>query len=113
MELGLEQTCGLSAALGVIGGKWKPTILWELHAQPLRFGELRRRVSGISEKVLFEHLREMERNGLVCRDVQEGRRLHVSYSLTPVGAELNSAVHTLAEWGSRYASAPIPRQAAE
>ncbi len=113
MEPRLEQTCGLGAALSVIGGKWKPTILWELHARPLRFGELRRRVSGISEKVLFEHLREMERDGLVRRDVQEDRRLHVSYSLTPVGGELNAAVHTLAEWGSRYASAPISQQAAE
>jgi len=78
--------------------------------QPLRFGELRRRVTGISEKVLFEHLREMERNGIVRRDVYEGPRLNVSYSLTPIGAELNSAVHTLAEWGSRYASAPVSRQ---
>jgi DNA-binding HxlR family transcriptional regulator len=52
--------CGLEAALAVIGGKWKVLILWALRAEAHRFGELRRLVEGISEKMLIQHLKEME-----------------------------------------------------
>jgi len=47
-------SCGLDAAIDVVGGKWKALILWALHHDPLRFGELRRSVSGISEKMLIQ-----------------------------------------------------------
>lgn len=97
--------CGLGPALRVIAGKWKPTILWELHAAPIRFRELRRRIPGISEKVLYEQLREMEADGIVRRDDLSGRVLHVEYSVTAIGAALNDAVHALAIWGTRYADA--------
>ncbi|AGC43484.1 transcriptional regulator [Myxococcus stipitatus DSM 14675] len=97
-----HQTCGLSAALAVIHGKWKATILWMLHAEPLRFGELRRRVGGISEKVLFEQLRELEAEGLVHREDAGENPPRVEYSLTESGLELNIAVHALSEWGTRH-----------
>lgn len=96
--------CGLDAALGVIGGKWKSTILWELHFRPARFGELRRRVPGISEKVLFEQLRQLEADGVVRREIFDQVPLRVEYSLTPAGALLNSAAHALAEWGTKHVS---------
>lgn len=92
--------CGLGPALNVIRGKWKATILWELHSQPVRFGELRRRIAGISEKILFEQLREMEADGIVRRQAWEDEVLpRVEYSVTQAGALLNDAVHALAEWG--------------
>ena len=53
-----ERVCGLDVALAVMGGKWKPLILYHLHSGPRRFGDLRRRVAGISEKVLIQHLCE-------------------------------------------------------
>lgn len=96
-------TCGLADALDVIGGKWKSTILWELHLGRARFGELRRRLPGISEKVLFEQLRQLEADGVVRRDVFDEIPQRVEYSLTPAGSSLNAAVHALAEWGSRHA----------
>ncbi len=96
--------CGLNDALGVIAGKWKSTILWELHLRPVRFGALRRRVPGISEKVLFEQLRQMEADGVVRRDAFDEVPLRVEYSLTPAGALLNGAVHALAAWGTEHAS---------
>ena len=56
--MALDQTdCGLDVALAVIGGKWKPLILYHVSGGPRRFGELRRRVAGISEKVLIQQLR--------------------------------------------------------
>ena len=96
--------CGLDDALGVIGGKWKSTILWELHLRPARFGALRRRVPGISEKVLFEQLRQLEVDGVVRRDAFDEVPLRVEYSLTPAGSLLNDAAHALAEWGTKHAS---------
>ena len=59
--------CGIEAALAVVGGKWKPIVLWHLSGDPRRFGELRRRVTGISEKMLIQQLREMEADGIVTR----------------------------------------------
>ncbi|WP_434044215.1 MULTISPECIES: winged helix-turn-helix transcriptional regulator [Sorangium] len=97
-------SCGLSAALNVISGKWKATILWQLHARPFRFGELKRSVPGISEKILSEQLKEMEADGLVLREAFDEVPPRVAYSLTPAGASLNDAVHALAEWGTAHAS---------
>lgn len=101
--------CGLGRALEVIKGKWKPTIIWELHERALRFGELKRRVAGITDKVLFEHLRQLEADGVVQRTVHDAQVAHVEYALTPDGAGLNAAVHALSEWGVRLrAPAPAP-----
>lgn len=91
--------CGLSAALATINGKWKAAMIWELHEGPVRFGALRRRLPGISEKILFEQLRQLEADGIVHREVFQELPLRVEYSLTPDGAALNQAVHALAEWG--------------
>ena len=60
-------SCGLDAALAIIGGKWKFIILWNLASGSSRFGELRRRVGGISEKMLIQALKEMELDGIVTR----------------------------------------------
>lgn len=95
--------CGLAPALAVIAGKWKPTIIWQLHAGPLRFGALRRGVVGISEKVLAEQLRELQFAGVVRRHDFGEVPPRVEYSLTLTGAELNEAVHALAQWGQRHA----------
>jgi DNA-binding HxlR family transcriptional regulator len=103
--------CGLGPALKVIAGKWRPTIIWTLHAGPIRFGVLRRRIGGISEKILFEELRALEEAGIVHRETFEERAARVEYSLTPAGAELNGAVHALAEWGSRHFAATAAQAA--
>lgn len=96
-------SCGLGPALKVISGKWKGAILWELHFHPIRFGELSRRVAGISEKVLFEQLRQMERDGIVRRQAFDEVPPRVEYSVTEVGHSLNEIVHALAEWGTKHA----------
>jgi DNA-binding HxlR family transcriptional regulator len=94
--------CGIGPALEVIGGKWKAVILWEMNAQPRRFGELRRLVLGISEKMLTQQLRELEADGLVHREVFHQVPPRVEYSLTPLGSSLNKALGPLADWGARY-----------
>lgn len=94
--------CGFAHAIEVIKGKWKSTIIWELHTEPIRFGELRRRLGRISEKILFEQLRQLEADGIVHRQAFDESTLRVEYSLTQAGAQLNDAAHRLAEWGERH-----------
>jgi DNA-binding HxlR family transcriptional regulator len=94
--------CGLEQALAMIGGKWKALILWELALQPRRFGELRRRVSGISEKMLIQQLREMEADGLVHREVFLEVPPRVEYSATELGASLEAVLAPLCTWGEKH-----------
>ena len=94
-----KYSCGLDAAIDVIGGRWKALILWALHHGPVRTGDLRRKVSGISEKMLIQMLREMEADELVRREVFHEVPPRVEYSLTELGARLNEALLPLGDWG--------------
>ncbi|MDP4500542.1 winged helix-turn-helix transcriptional regulator [Nonomuraea turcica] len=92
--------CGIDAAMDVVAGKWKSLILWELHNYGTRrFAELRRGLPGVSEKMLIQHLREMEEDGLVHREVYREVPPKVEYSLTEQGVSLNAALAPLGEWG--------------
>jgi DNA-binding HxlR family transcriptional regulator len=91
--------CGIDAAMDVIGGKWKVLILWALNEHPCRFGQLRRMVPGVTEKVLAAHLRELEADDVVHREVFDEVPPHVEYSLTPRGVSLNAALAPLGAWG--------------
>ncbi|MER6197058.1 helix-turn-helix domain-containing protein [Streptomyces sp. NPDC001586] len=93
--------CGIDAALDVVSGKWKGLILWELDAHRVRrFAVLRRALPGVSEKMLTQHLREMEEDGLVHREVYAEVPPRVEYSLTEHGRTLNRALGALGAWGS-------------
>ncbi|MFD0267919.1 winged helix-turn-helix transcriptional regulator [Streptomyces sp. NPDC127106] len=94
--------CGVAAAMSVIDGKWKVSLLWELDQRPRRFGELRRLVPGVSEKVLAAQLRELETDGLVHREAYDEVPPRVEYSLTPLGHALNTALEPLGAWGNAY-----------
>jgi len=92
--------CGLDAAVAVVGGKWKPLILWALAGdEPRRFGELRRSLPGVSEKMLTQQLRELEHDGIVHREVYREVPPRVEYSLTALGRTLNEALAPLGDWG--------------
>ncbi|MEU0545800.1 helix-turn-helix domain-containing protein [Nocardia sp. NPDC005978] len=94
--------CGIDAAMDVLGGKWKSLILWELDAHGTRrFGQLRRGLPGVSEKMLTQHLRELEEDGVVHREIFAEIPPRVEYSLTEEGAALNAALRELGAWGKR------------
>lgn len=97
--------CGIGPAFEVIGGKWKALILYELRESPVRTGELRRLLPGITEKMLIQQLREMEADALVNRVAYPEVPPRVEYSLTPRGKELNDALGPIAEWGRKYGGA--------
>jgi DNA-binding HxlR family transcriptional regulator len=86
----------------VIGRKWTTTLLYHLAQGPLRFGELRRRVEGISEKVLIERLRELEGEGLVSRHVEATVPPQVEYRMTAHGRTLCPVIEEMAAWGGRH-----------
>lgn len=93
--------CGIDAALDVVSGKWKGLVLWELQSHGVRrFAELRRALPGVSEKMLTQHLRELEADGLIHREVYAQVPPRVEYSLTADGASLIDALAPLGAWGS-------------
>lgn len=96
-----HQVCGMSLAIDVVGGKWRMQLMWVLGAEPQRFGQIRRTLAGVSEKVLSENLRGLEAAGVVRREVYPEVPPRVEYSLTPLGEDLARALRPLEEWGDR------------
>jgi DNA-binding HxlR family transcriptional regulator len=99
-------TCPARQLLDRIADKWTTLIIGTLSTQPapLRFGELRRAVYGISQKMLTQTLRDMERDGLIVRTVYPVIPPRVEYSLTPLGATLNGPLGALAAWAEEHMS---------
>lgn len=95
--------CPARNVLGVLTNKWTALVTALLADRPHRFGELRRRVEGISQKVLTQILRGLERDGLVSRTVLPTSPPSVEYALTPLGAEMAELLVTLKDWSqARY-----------
>jgi DNA-binding HxlR family transcriptional regulator len=97
-------TCGLDAALFVLGGKWKPLILFHLAHGTRRYGELRRAVGSVSDKVLIQQLKELQADGIIDRVDFGEIPPKVEYSLTAFGRTLGRALAPLCEWGIKYSS---------
>jgi DNA-binding HxlR family transcriptional regulator len=94
--------CPVEAAIDVFGGKWKPVILWWLQQRTWRFAELRRQIPGITEKMLTQHLRQLEADGIVARQVYPTVPPKVEYSLTEYGLSLKRALRAICEWGHSH-----------
>jgi DNA-binding HxlR family transcriptional regulator len=102
-ELEPEIHCPVEAALAVIGGKWKVVILYHLtHEGVHRFAELRRKIPGVSERMLTQQLRELEADGVVHREVYPEVPPRVEYSLTDYGRTLRPVTDVMCEWGTRH-----------
>lgn len=97
-----DPDCGLDVALAVMGGKWKPLILYHLGHGPKRFGDLRRLVTGISEKVLIQQLRELVGAGVLVRHDYREVPPKVDYTVTPFGQTLVDALRPLCAWGTSH-----------
>lgn len=103
-ELGDKNfSCPVELALSVIGGKWKALILNQLiQNECRRFGELRRGLPAVTDKMLTQQLREMEADGIVHRKVYAVVPPKVEYSLTDLGRELIPVVDSMKDWGLKY-----------
>lgn len=92
-------TCPLTQAITVIGGKWKPLIIYQLNRSKKRFGQLHQAVVGISRKVLTAQLNELVEDGLVKRTAYNETPPRVEYELTEKGKELIPVFRSIADWG--------------
>lgn len=90
--------CPVETALGVLGGKWKILILWNVRDAPQRYGELRRRIPDITERMLIKQLRELENDGLIHREQYPEVPPRVEYSLTDMAHTLLPVLKQLSEW---------------
>jgi DNA-binding HxlR family transcriptional regulator len=97
-----ESECPIRTTLDVIGGKWKPLILFQLKHGPRRFSALRRSIPDVTQKMLTDRLKELERDGIVHREVYAVVPPKVEYSLTPYGEGLNPIQAAMAKWGAGH-----------
>lgn len=95
-------TCPVETTLTLIGDKWKVLILRDLMPGTKRFGELRKSVGDVSQKVLAAQLRDMEKSGLVHREVYAEVPPRAEYSLTPLGRSLKPILDSMWAWGEGY-----------
>lgn len=94
--------CPVETTLTLIGDKWKVLILRDLLPGTKRFGELKKSIGKVSQKVLTAQLRDMEQNGLVHRKVYPEVPPRVEYSLTPLGMSLRPILDAMRNWGQEY-----------
>jgi DNA-binding HxlR family transcriptional regulator len=104
--------CPTEATVAAIGGRWKVVILWHLCGGKLRFSELRRKVPGISQKMLTEQLRQLEGHGLLTRTVYAEVPPRVEYAATPLGESLRPVIKAMADWGLEFGDQIMKRSKA-
>ena len=96
--------CPVAATVDVIGGKWKPTILFHLKDGPRRFNELRRLLPQITQRMLTLQLRALEEDGIIQRTAYDEVPPHVEYAFTEHGLTLGPLLDALEHWGEAYGS---------
>lgn len=94
--------CPVEITMGLIGDKWKVLIIRDLLTGTKRFGELKKSLSGITQKVLTNDLRQMESSGLILRKVYAEVPPKVEYSLSNIGLSLKPILDSMVEWGNEY-----------
>nr|WP_220453355.1 helix-turn-helix domain-containing protein [Peribacillus asahii] len=101
-HMNIKKTDPVEATLELIGGKWKPLIIWHLTDKTMRFSELKKSLPKITQKMLTQQLREMEYHGLIHRKVYAQVPPKVEYSLTELGESLVPFLEIMCQWGTKY-----------
>jgi DNA-binding HxlR family transcriptional regulator len=98
----LRDNCPVRAALGVIRGRWKPSILWELNGGTERFSDLQAALPEVTAQALTVQLRQLEADGVVTRTIYPKVPARVEYALTDYGRGLSAVMGQLERWGAQY-----------
>lgn len=102
--------CPMVMTINIIGGKWKPVILHMLSSNSMRFGQLKKNIPPVSQKVLTQQLRELELDGIVSRTVYPEVPPRVDYALTALGESLTPVIETLYRWGEDHLGSETHKQ---
>lgn len=94
--------CAMDITMHFIGGKWKTIVLWYLRNKTLRFGELKKQIPDITEKMLSIQLKSLEEDGLIKREVFAEVPLRVEYSMTEFGKSLIPILEAFSKWGRHF-----------
>jgi DNA-binding HxlR family transcriptional regulator len=97
-----QAACPVLKTAEIIGRQWKIVILWQLMTGAKRFNELKRLLSGVTQKMLTQELRQLEEDGVIARKVFPQIPPKVEYSLTKKGDALRKTLESMAEWGSKF-----------
>ncbi len=103
----LNRSCPSNRVLELIAGKWNMLVVYALRGRTLRYSELHALVDGISQKMLTQTLRELERDGLVTRKVYPVVPPRTEYTLTPLGQSLQRVVTDMGEWAQQHMEAVL------
>lgn len=97
-----QRECPIETVIHVLGGKWKPTILWHLVESTRRYNDLEKLIPDVSQKMLTEHLRDLEQEGVVLRTVYPTVPPKVEYSLSEYGRTLVPVAEVMCAWGEQH-----------
>lgn len=105
-EKKINASCGMAYTLSLIGGRWKPNILWQLliHGR-MRYSELRKMIPKVSERMLVAQLRELEKDQLIDRIVHPEVPPRVEYELTELGYSMKPMLESISDWGAMHRQA--------
>jgi len=106
-----SSSCPTRRLLDRVADKWTVLVLTTLDRQPMRFNALRRRIEGVSQKMLSQTLRQLERDGLVTRTVTPTLPVSVTYALTPLGGTLVQALQAMIDWAEDHMAQVADAQA--
>jgi DNA-binding HxlR family transcriptional regulator len=101
-EAAAERKCPIETVIQVLGGKWKPQILWRLLDSTKRFSELEKLIPDVTQKMLAQHLRELENHRLITRTIYPTVPPRVEYSLSEYGTTLVPVLEVMCEWGENH-----------
>lgn len=101
-QAGEARKCPIETVIQVVGGKWKPLILWHLLASGKRFSELEKLIPEVTQKMLAQHLRELESDRLVTRTIYPSVPPKVEYALSDYGKTLIPVLETMCQWGETH-----------
>jgi DNA-binding HxlR family transcriptional regulator len=98
----INTMCPVTFTLSKIGGRWKTIIIYNLLSGTKRYSELKKAIPSITEKMLIQHLKEMESDQLIIRKAKPVIPPYVEYSLSKSGKELSTLMKAMSEWGNKY-----------
>ncbi|AQS05826.1 winged helix-turn-helix transcriptional regulator [Clostridium beijerinckii] len=101
-SIDLESNCPMNLTINILSGKWKIAILWHLSRGTIRFNELQRLLTNITQKTLTMQLRELERDGIIYREVYPESPPRVEYGLTSIGESMTPILSAMCDWGKGY-----------